>query len=180
MFTVGFFWQFQDMYYSLILQPKTEWYEMFCTTAEHKEVKNTILNGITGIVFPGEILAMLGPSGSGKTTLLSALGGRLQGKISGIIIFNGQNFSKSMKRKTGFVTQDDVLYPHKIVIETLTYATVFRLPKTLSKLQKVEQADFFIVELGLTRCRNTIIGGPLSCFRHHIKYIRRLLSCHGV
>jgi ABC-type multidrug transport system ATPase subunit len=153
--------KFQDIYYRLKLQPKTEWYEMFCTTAEHKEVEKIILNGITGIVCPGEILAMLGPSGSGKTTLLSALGGRLQGKISGKILFNGQNFSKSMKRKTGFVTQDDVLYPHLTVRETLTYAALLRLPKTLSKLQKVEQADSVIVELGLTRCRNTIIGGPL-------------------
>lgn len=153
--------KFQDIYYRLKLQPKAEWYEMFCTRAEHKEVEKIILNGITGIVCPGEILAMLGPSGSGKTTLLSALGGRLQGKISGKILFNGQNFSKSMKRRTGFVTQDDVLYAHLTVRETLTYAALLRLPKTLSKSQKVEQAESVIVELGLTRCRNTIIGGPL-------------------
>lgn len=153
--------KFQDIYYRLKLQPKSEWYEFLCTRAEHKEVEKIILNGITGIVCPGEILAMLGPSGSGKTTLLSALGGRLQGKISGKILFNGQNFSKSMKRKTGFVTQDDVLYPHLTVRETLTYAALLRLPKTLSKSEKVEQAESVIVELGLTRCRNTIIGGPL-------------------
>jgi hypothetical protein len=52
--------QFQDIYYRLKLKPKAAWYEIICTTAEHKEVEKTILNGITGIVFPGEILAMLG------------------------------------------------------------------------------------------------------------------------
>lgn len=104
---------------------------------------------------------MLGPSGSGKTTLLTALAGRLPGKISGSITYNGHPFSSSMKRKTGFVAQDDVLYPHLTVLETLTYAALLKLPSSLTKREKVEQAELIIVELGLTRCRNNIIGGPL-------------------
>uniref|UniRef100_A0A0C9S664 TSA: Wollemia nobilis Ref_Wollemi_Transcript_15471_2810 transcribed RNA sequence n=1 Tax=Wollemia nobilis TaxID=56998 RepID=A0A0C9S664_9CONI len=128
---------------------------------ERQAVEKTILNGVTGMVCPGEILAMLGPSGSGKTTLLSAVGGRLEGKVSGSILFNGQRFGKSMKRKTGFVTQDDVLYPHLTVRETLVYAALLRLPRALSRQEKREHVDAIIGELGLTRCRNTIIGGPL-------------------
>ncbi|XVF18935.1 hypothetical protein REPUB_Repub11eG0066500 [Reevesia pubescens] len=60
----------------------------------------------------GEMLAMLGPSGSGKTTLLTALGGRLGGRLNGTVTYNGKPFSNSLKRSTGFVTQDDVLHPH--------------------------------------------------------------------
>ncbi|RVW65089.1 ABC transporter G family member 21 [Vitis vinifera] len=97
----------------------------------------------------------------GKTTLLTALAGRLPGKVSGNITYNGQPFSSSMKRKTGFVTQDDVLYPHLTVLETLTYAALLRLPKKLTREEKIEQAELIIVELGLTRCRNSVIGGPL-------------------
>ncbi|KAH9321177.1 hypothetical protein KI387_015816, partial [Taxus chinensis] len=152
--------KFDDIFFRLKLKPKPQWYDI-CTASEYQVVEKTILNGITGIVCPGEILAMLGPSGSGKTTLLSALGGRLNGKISGKILFNGEQLSKSMKRKIGFVSQDDVLYPHLTVKETLTYAALLRLPKTLSKMDKIEQTESVIVELGLTRCRNTIIGGPL-------------------
>ncbi|XVE65415.1 hypothetical protein DITRI_Ditri07aG0178400 [Diplodiscus trichospermus] len=123
--------------------------------------EKTILNGITGVVCPGEILAMLGPSGSGKTTLLTALGGRLTGKLSGKITYNGQHFSGTIRRRTGFVTQDDVLYPHLTVTETLFFTALLRLPNSLSHDEKAQHVERVISELGLTRCRNSMIGGPL-------------------
>lgn len=113
------------------------------------------------MVCPGEILAMLGPSGSGKTTLLTALGGRLTGKLSGKITYNSQPFSGTIKRRTGFVAQDDVLYPHLTVTETLVFTALLRLPKTLTRDEKVQHVECIITELGLTRCKNSMIGGPL-------------------
>lgn len=98
--------QFEDLVYKVKLEEKGSCWgggKWSC----YKE--KTILNGITGVVCPGEILAMLGPSGSGKTTLLTALGGRLGGKLSGKITYNNQPFSGGIKRRTGFVAQDDVL-----------------------------------------------------------------------
>ncbi|KAL2517311.1 ABC transporter G family member 14 [Abeliophyllum distichum] len=121
----------------------------------------TILNGVTGMVCPGELLAMLGPSGSGKTTLLTALGGRLSGRLSGKITYNGQPFSGSIKRRTGFVAQDDVLYPHLTVFETLLFTALLRLPKSLTREEKVQHVEHVIAELGLNRCKNSMIGGPL-------------------
>ncbi|KAJ8497342.1 hypothetical protein OPV22_007894 [Ensete ventricosum] len=121
--------------------------------------EKTILNGITGVVCPGEMLAMLGPSGSGKTTLLTALGGRLGGKLSGKITYNGHPFSGAIKRRTGFVAQDDVLYPHLTVTETLTFTALLRLPGTLTRAEKAHQAQQVISELGLTRVAHSMIGG---------------------
>ncbi|XP_076911213.1 ABC transporter G family member 21-like [Bidens hawaiensis] len=149
--------KFEDLAYSINLKSG----EDHCFTSSESKRTRTVLSGVSGVVRPGELLAMLGPSGSGKTTLLTALGGRLQGKISGSITYNGQPFSSSVKRKIGFVTQDDVLYPHLTVLETLTYAAMLRLPKNLTHEEKVEQAELIITELGLTRCRNSIVGGPL-------------------
>ncbi|GMP52878.1 hypothetical protein CsSME_00018543 [Camellia sinensis var. sinensis] len=125
-----------------------------------KSEEKTILKGITGIVLPGEMLAMLGPSGSGKTTLLTALGGRLSGRLKGTITYNGEPFSNIIKRNTGFVTQDDVLYPHLTVTETLVFTALLRLPNTLTKLEKIVYAQAVITQLGLTKCRYSIIGGP--------------------
>lgn len=53
--------------------------------------------------------------------------------------------------RIGFVTQDDVLFPHLTVRETLTYAARLRLPKTLTKQQKEKRAVDVIYELGLDR-----------------------------
>ncbi|KAJ7981704.1 ABC transporter-like protein [Quillaja saponaria] len=126
-----------------------------------KSEEKVILKGITGMVQPGEMLAMLGPSGSGKTTLLTAMGGRLGGRLNGYITYNGKPFSNHMKRNTGFVTQDDVLYPHLTVTETLVFTALLRLPNSITKEEKIMHAEAVISQLGLVKCKNSIIGGPL-------------------
>lgn len=124
------------------------------------KLEKDILNGITGSVNPREVLALMGPSGSGKTTLLSLLGGRLREPApGGLVTYNDQPYSKLLKSRIGFVTQDDVLFPHLTVMETLTYAALLRLPKSLTKQEKENRAFAVIDELGLERCKDTMIGG---------------------
>ncbi|GJS95120.1 ABC transporter G family member 22 [Tanacetum coccineum] len=118
-----------------------------------------ILHGINGMVNPGEVLALMGPSGCGKTTLLSLLGGRVtDANQGGSITYNDQLYSKFLKSRIGFVTQDDILFPHLTVKETITYAALLRLPKTLTKQEKEKQAADIICELDLERCQDTMIG----------------------
>ncbi|XP_057975009.1 ABC transporter G family member 25 [Malania oleifera] len=124
--------------------------------------ERAILNGITGMVSPGEILVVLGPSGSGKSTLLNALAGRLQGHgLSGTVLANGRKLTKPVLRRTGFVAQDDLLYPHLTVRETLVFCSLLRLPQTLSKAEKISVVESVMAELGLEKCENTIIGDAL-------------------
>ncbi|KAI3939501.1 hypothetical protein MKW92_032296 [Papaver armeniacum] len=126
-----------------------------------KVEEKMILNGVTGEVVPGEMLAMLGPSGSGKTTLLNSLGRRLTGggDLSGSITYNGKPFSNAMNRKTGFVTQDDTFHPHLTVTETLIFTALLRLPRTFTLEEKIAQAGTVISQLGLTKCKDNIMGG---------------------
>ncbi|KAI4320169.1 hypothetical protein MLD38_033675 [Melastoma candidum] len=131
------------------------------TTAIPTVQERMILSGITGTASPGEILAVLGPSGSGKSTLLNALAGRLgnQGNgLTGTILANGKKLSRSVLRRTGFVAQDDVLYPHLTVRETLVFCALLRLPQKLTTEEKVSVAESVISELGLSKCEDTIIG----------------------
>ncbi|KAI3737477.1 hypothetical protein L2E82_27481 [Cichorium intybus] len=148
--------KFQDVVYTIRIK-KAGWLKK----NDDKSIDKQILKGVTGMVLPGELLAMLGPSGSGKTTLLTALGGRLGGKLGGTVTYNGKPFSSIMKRNTGFVTQDDVLYPHLTVTETLVFTALLRLPSSLTSQEKVAHAESVINQLGLTRCKTSIIGGPL-------------------
>ncbi|XP_073309303.1 ABC transporter G family member 22-like isoform X2 [Primulina huaijiensis] len=146
--TLPVFLKFTDVTYKLVIKGIAS------------TVEKDILNGITGSVVPGEVLALMGPSGSGKTTLLSLLGGRVaEHSIGGSITYNDQPYSKSLKSRIGFVTQDDVLFPNLTVRETLTYAARLRLPRTLTKEEKEKRAMDVILELGLERCQDTIIGG---------------------
>ncbi|KAG5088425.1 hypothetical protein GLYMA_01G091100v4 [Glycine max] len=153
--------KFEDVSYSITFGRDNNG----CVSPQKPKHTRTVLNGVTGMVGPGEVMAMLGPSGSGKTTLLTALAGRLDGKLSGAITYNGHPFSSSMKRNIGFVSQDDVLYPHLTVLESLTYAAMLKLPKSLTREEKMEQVEMIIVDLGLSRCRNSPVGGGAALFR---------------
>uniref|UniRef100_A0A6N2LVM3 ABC transporter domain-containing protein n=1 Tax=Salix viminalis TaxID=40686 RepID=A0A6N2LVM3_SALVM len=125
--------------------------------------ERTVLNGITGMASPGEILAILGPSGSGKSTLLNALAGRtLANGFTGTVLTNNRKPAKQIMKRTGFVSQDDILYPHLTVRETLVFCSLLRLPKSLSKQEKTLVAESAISELGLTKCENTIIGNGFT------------------
>ncbi|CAH1452256.1 unnamed protein product [Lactuca virosa] len=139
--------QFTEVTYKIITKGVTSTQEKY------------ILNGINGSVNPGEVLALMGPSGSGKTTLLSLLGGRLtEHTLGGSVTYNDKPYSKLLKSRIGFVTQDDVLFPHLTVKETITYAALLRLSKTLTKQEKEKRAEDVIYELGLERCQDTMIG----------------------
>ncbi|KAJ3692537.1 hypothetical protein LUZ60_011632 [Juncus effusus] len=155
--------KFEEVVYKVKVGGKSDqcWQKLMRRITSDEAHEKMILNGMTGVVCPGEMLAMLGPSGSGKTTLLTALGGRLAtaGTLSGKITYNGQPFSGAMRRRTGFVAQDDVLYPHLTVSETLRYTALLRLTRTLSAAEKVAQAEGVMVELGLGRVAQSMIGG---------------------
>ncbi len=47
---------------------------------------------------------------AGKSSLLTVLGGRNRARITGTLRFNEHPLNKAMKRRMGFVTQDDLLY----------------------------------------------------------------------
>ncbi|KAK1932434.1 ABC transporter G family member 9 [Phytophthora citrophthora] len=117
-----------------------------------------ILNNVSGSAKPGELLVIMGPSGAGKSSLLDCISGRNSG-VEGDILLNGQPWTKATKRMASYVMQGDLFYETLTVKEHLLFQARLRMGKTYSKEQYTKRVDEVMEELGLMKCRDTLIGG---------------------
>ncbi|ORX36262.1 P-loop containing nucleoside triphosphate hydrolase protein [Kockovaella imperatae] len=132
--------------------------------------KQFILQEINSACQSGQVLAILGGSGSGKTTLLNAIAHRLAGLpiTEGQVVFQRTRTASpstlsgsEIKRRIGFVRQQDHLVECLTVRETLSYAARLRLPKSLDEEVISLIVEETIDELGLRDAADTVVGGPL-------------------
>ncbi|KAE8713069.1 E3 ubiquitin-protein ligase PUB23-like [Hibiscus syriacus] len=72
-----------------------------------------------------------------------------------------QAFLRFDEAKHRFVTQDDVLYPHLTVTETLVFTALLRLPNSFTRQEKI-MPEAVINQLGLDNCKDCIIGNSFS------------------
>lgn len=111
------------------LSPRFDQLSCFGSWDEPGHVPRYILKNVTCEARPWQITAIAGPSGAGKTTLLEILAGVVQrNRISGHVLVNDQPMDAiCFRRVSGYVTQEDVLFPLLTVEETLMYSAHLRL-----------------------------------------------------
>lgn len=138
---------------------KAKWlsYQISCSCT--KEDTKLVLNKVSCEARPGELLAIAGPSGAGKTTLLEVLAGMVPlRQVSGQILVNDRPMDvKHFRRVSGYVTQDDSLFPLLTVEETLMYSALLRLHG--GRAAAVARVGELLKELGLEEIASSRIGG---------------------
>ena len=80
-----------------------------------------VLDGVTFSVEPGEVVGLLGRNGAGKTTLLRVAMGQLEPQGGTVSVFglHPRHDSVAIKKRVGFVSEDQVLPPFLTVAETI-------------------------------------------------------------
>ncbi|KAK7324539.1 hypothetical protein VNO77_28176 [Canavalia gladiata] len=136
-----------------------EEYTSLCFGSNPRRDAKFILKDVTCEARPGELTAIAGPSGAGKTTLLEILAGRIPScKVSGQVLVNQRPMDVNrFRRSSGYVTQEDALFPSLTVRETLMYSAMLRL--TGGRKAAAIRVTELMMELGLDHIADSRIGG---------------------
>ncbi|WP_281254454.1 amino acid ABC transporter ATP-binding protein [Fredinandcohnia onubensis] len=119
--------------------------------------KLNVLKGITTAFKQGEVVAIIGPSGSGKSTFLRCLN-LLEKPTQGQIwvgqdeITNAKTNITKVREHIGMVFQHFHLFPHKTVLQNLTYAPM--KVRGLSKNDAGNKALELLSQVGLSEKAN--------------------------
>jgi arginine/lysine/histidine transport system ATP-binding protein len=119
--------------------------------------KLEVLKGITTTIDAGEVVAIIGPSGSGKSTFLRCMN-LLEKPTSGKILVGDQDVTDKktnimkVRQNVGMVFQHFHLFPHKTVLQNLTYAPM--KVRGLSKADAEKIAFDLLERVGLSEKAN--------------------------
>jgi arginine/lysine/histidine transport system ATP-binding protein len=115
--------------------------------------QNEVLKNISTSINSGEVVSIIGPSGSGKSTFLRCLN-LLEVPTKGKVWIDGQDITDSktnimkVRQQIGMVFQHFYLFPHKTVLENLTYAPM--KVKGESRELAESKAHDLLAKVGLT------------------------------
>lgn len=136
----------------------------------------TLIDKLSFLIQPGEVVALMGPSGSGKSSLLNWLIGISDTAIetSGTAWLGDQRIDQQLpeRRGLGLMFQDHGLFPHLSTEQNLLIGIPGKLPKSTRR----EMAAQALREAGLdgygSRAVSSLSGGEQA----RVSLLRTLLS----
>ena len=128
--------------------------------------QKTILDDISLVVEPGQLVALVGGSGSGKSTLMKSLL-QINKLDSGAVYLNGDDLRQNWaiyRSQVGYVPQNDIIHQNLTVEEVLSYACRLRLPPDTNVKEEVAK---ILEQVKLFPVRHTLVsqlsGGERKC-----------------
>jgi ABC-type multidrug transport system ATPase subunit len=131
-------------------------------TSLRKTVKGgrCVLDDVSFVIEPGELVAIAGGSGAGKTMLLEALAGARPAD-SGSVLFDGVDVYERLdvfRTVLGYVPQDDIIHLELPLERTLRYAARLRLPSGASRREVDSAVEEALFRLGLAEHAHVRVG----------------------
>jgi ABC-2 type transport system ATP-binding protein len=131
------------------------------------------LDNVSFEVKTGEIVAFIGPNGAGKSTMMKIITGYIPAS-AGKVTVNGLNIDTEdheIRRKIGYLPENNPLYPEMYIREYLGFVASFYL----SGKPKQEAVDNIISITGLTPEQNKKIGSLSKGFRQRVGLAQALI-----
>lgn len=151
----------------------------------------SVLDGVSGVLRPGNTCLVLGPAGAGSSLLLKRLGNRAMGKgvdVGGQVLYNGQESlggSVLSAHVVNFVGQEDVHTPELTVRDTLQFAADCRVPDFFPYASVLRRNNILVVAraLGISGVLDTIVGNDVlrGCSggeRKRVTFAEMTMSAH--
>ena len=134
------------------------------TVKQHLSTKSrNIVDGASGEASPGDLLAIMGSSGAGKTSLLNALTFK---NLAGLEV-TGNRFANhalvtpnNITGVSAYVQQEDLFLGTLTVREHLVFQAMVRMHPQLKYKERLVRVNEVMADLGLEKCKDTVIGTP--------------------
>ncbi|KAE9316777.1 hypothetical protein PF008_g18917 [Phytophthora fragariae] len=120
-----------------------------------------VLDDVSGSLKSGEFLVITGPSKDESLALLSCLAG-YQDAMEGNVTVNGRQWNEKMNRYVAYVMREDLFYETLTVHEHLVLQAQLRMRRTHSDAMCLERVERVMEDMGLSDCRDKLIGGGIS------------------
>jgi ABC-2 type transport system ATP-binding protein len=133
-----------------------------------------VVDHVSFLIRPGEILGYLGPNGAGKSTTVKMLTGLLE-PTSGHISFHGQDVRQDLKvfqRRTGYVPEEPHLYPH---LSGREYLQLIGRLRGLARRVLEPKMDELLHLIGLWEDRHSPLASYSKGMRQKILLLAALL-----
>ena len=123
------------------------------------EAETLALRGVSLVVHPGEMVALVGPSGSGKSTLLACLAG-LDEPDGGHVVLQGERLTRRpeaerARRRAGCI---GILLQAGNLFDVLSVSDNIRLQMRLAGKPDAARMDALLASVGLLPRRNSLPG----------------------